>query len=143
MPSIPKRRTRFKVAIKKTSTSVFRTFVFNVDFQNLKKYLSLILGWNPYLCYSDFCLAFLTRRASLSDLIRSFSYYSALSLDSSTRRAYYSASSRACSSSFSAIRLASRARITPSSTFSRERLCYSAVVMGSDVCVSLKFRVLQ
>ena len=64
-------------------------------------------------------------------------------LASSTRHAYSSASSYACSSSsFSALWLASRARRTPTSTFSRARLCSSALVMGSDVCISWKCIVL-
>ena len=47
---------------------------------------------------------------------------------------YLLASSRACSSY--ALYLASRAMHTPSFNFSHACLCYSALVVGSDVCVS-------
>ena len=93
---------------------------------------------------SDLILVYSTRRASYS----------------SSRRAYYSSSSsgfslasltwcdsslayrRARSFSYYAIRLASRAMLTPYSTFSRTRLCSSGLVMGIDACVSWKCRVL-
>ena len=61
---------------------------------------------------------------------------SAFSLDSSTSCAYSSASIRAYSSFSSALYIASRDRRTPTSTLSRASLCSSAIVMGSDVCVS-------
>ena len=94
------------------------------------------------LCSCAFCLASLSTRAYLSSPNWSWSSSLAFSLASSMRRASYSNSSHVCSSYSSALCLPSRDRCTPYSTFIRAHLCYSAMVMGIDVCVSWKCIVL-